>query len=249
MQKDDDMKNKISIMGIDVDLVTVSSLSKSMNEYLTNDYLNIIYFVTAKTIESVIHDEEYRNSIASSDLVLPAQELLLDVTNPNKSENIDYVSDYDRLQLCFPSLDEEHANVFVVSQEVEPIERYLNYRKRSKKFNIVGRYTGDIIENEEQIINEINSSAPDLLIFAMDSPMQEIWISKNSSKLNAKLCLALAGARSTIFKQYVETPKIIKRIGAERLYHWFKCKNSASQFRQKRIFKRNLENYTSNTLR
>ena len=52
-------------------------------------------------------------------------------------------------------------------------------------------YCEGMEEKDDLLVNEINAVAPDILIVALQSPFQEEWVMKNSTKLNAKLCIGV----------------------------------------------------------
>ena len=58
------------------------------------------------------------------------------------------------------------------------------------KLTISGQHHGDNF-NDEDIIREINSSKPDILIVGLGFPEQEIWILKNHSNIDCKVIIAV----------------------------------------------------------
>jgi len=83
-------------------------------------------------------------------------------------------------------------SIYCIGRTKEEIQWMIDY--------IAGRYPDIIVqgifcegmeEKEELLVNEINAAAPDLLIVTLDSPFQEEWVINNSTKLNAKLCIAI----------------------------------------------------------
>jgi len=243
------MKNKINVMGVDLDVISVLALSQKLKEFLENDCLNVVFLITAKTLEYANEEEEFKNSLQIADYVLPSSEMLLALAYPHIFENANYVSNFHKLQLSIRNTDVEKKTVFVVSDMVNQVESFLNYkRKFEERFVIAGSYMGDVAENEDLVINEINSIAPDILVLALESPGQELWIATNYSKLNTKLCLVLADIKDGILKEYNEIPSWIKKSGLQGVYHHLKAWRPWKQSRERRIFKKKLENYNNNTI-
>jgi N-acetylglucosaminyldiphosphoundecaprenol N-acetyl-beta-D-mannosaminyltransferase len=241
------MKNKISVMGVELDVISVLAFSQKLKEFLLNDCLNVVFLITAKTLEYANEDEEFRNSLGCADYILPSQEMLLALAYPHIYENANYVSDFHKLQLSLRNMDCSKKTVFVVSNMVNQVESFLNYKRKTEDcFIIANSYMGDIAENEDLVINEINATAPDILVLALESPEQELWIDRNHTKLNVKLCLVLADIKDGMLKEYNEIPTIIRKLGLQGIYHHMKAWRPLKQINQRRIFKKKLENYNNN---
>ncbi|WP_312492632.1 WecB/TagA/CpsF family glycosyltransferase [Anaerosporobacter sp.] len=244
------MRNKTNVMGVGLDVISVLAFSQKLKEFLLNDCLNVVFLITAKTLEYANEEEEFRNSLACADYILPSQEMLLDLAYPHIYENANYVSDFHKLQLSLRNMDCTKKTVFVVSDMVNQVESFLNYKRRTEeRFIVVGSYMGDITENEDLVINEINAAAPDILVLALESPEQELWIARNNTKLNAKLCLVLADIKDGMLKEYNEIPTIIKKLGLQGIYHHVKAWKPLKQVNASRTFKKKLENYNNNNIK
>ena len=81
------MKNKINVMGVDLDVVSVLAFSQKMKEFLLNDCLNVVFLITTKSLEFANQNEEFRESLASADYILPSQEMLLTLSYPHLYDN------------------------------------------------------------------------------------------------------------------------------------------------------------------
>lgn len=243
------MKNEISVMGVDLDVISVLAFSQKLKEFLESDCLNIVFLITAKTLEYANEEEEFKSSLQIADYILPSREMLLALAYPHIFENANYVSNFHKLQLSIRNTDVAKKTVFVVSDMVNQVESFLNYRRKAEeRFIIAGSYMGDISENEDLVINEINATAPDILVLALESPEQELWIAKNYTKLNAKICLVLADIKDGMLKEYNEIPSWIKKLGLQGIYHHLKAWRPWKQSSERRIFKKKLENYNNNKI-
>jgi hypothetical protein len=95
------------------------------------------------------------------------------------------------------------------------------------------------------LVNEINAVAPDILITALESPFQEEWVIKNSTKLNARLCIGIGSVLQELLKKeekkglsaYFSKKK--KKIYEEILFYSFQKKVKRYHFEEA---KKNLDN-------
>lgn len=82
---------------------------------------------------------------------------------------------------------------------------------------IVGRQHG-YFDDDDEVVKQINDSKAELVFVAMGSPKQELWISKNHSRINAPLCMGVGGAFDVISGKAKRAPWIFRRTGTEFLY-------------------------------
>lgn len=54
------MQASVKIMDIDVDMMSNDVFVRKMNEYLTDDHLDVIMFASTKMLNKAMEDEEYR---------------------------------------------------------------------------------------------------------------------------------------------------------------------------------------------
>lgn len=65
------MQASVKIMDIDVDMMSNDVFVRKMNEYLTDDHLDVIMFASTKMLNKAMEDEEYRALLEKADLFLP----------------------------------------------------------------------------------------------------------------------------------------------------------------------------------
>ena len=71
------MQASVKIMDIDVDMMSNDVFIRKMNEYLTDDHLDVIMFASTKMLNKAMEDEEYRAFLEKADLFLPGEKALL----------------------------------------------------------------------------------------------------------------------------------------------------------------------------
>ncbi len=69
--KKGEIMTKADIMGLSVDIVELEELYGELKQYLQNEYLNVIFFVTMQMIEKSAVDVQYKELLESSDYLLP----------------------------------------------------------------------------------------------------------------------------------------------------------------------------------
>lgn len=99
-----------------------------------------------------------------------------------------------------------------------------NLKKIYPKLNVVGLHEG-YFENEEdenKVIEEINSLQPNILIVAMGAPKQEKWIYANKDRLNVDVACGQGGTLDYEAGNVKRAPEFFQRVGLEWLWRLIK---------------------------
>lgn len=73
-------------------------------------------------------------------------------------------------------------------------------------------------EDEEVVVEDIRSKAPDAVFLAMSSPKKELFAYRHRSKLKVPVVLGIGGALDIIVGRYKWAPEWVQRSGLEWLY-------------------------------
>ena len=99
-----------------------------------------------------------------------------------------------------------------------------NLKKIYPKLNVVGLHEG-YFENEEdenKVIEEINSLKPNVLIVAMGAPKQEKWIYANKDRLQVDIACGQGGTLDYEAGNIKRAPEFFQRVGLEWLWRLIK---------------------------
>ena len=98
--------------------------------------------------------------------------------------------------------------------------------------NMAARYPGLVIagthngyfdaEESYELIEQINASAPDLLIVCLGSPKQEIWMKRCADRLLVGMMIGLGGTLDVYAGRVQRAPERFRRLGLEWLYRLVK---------------------------
>jgi N-acetylglucosaminyldiphosphoundecaprenol N-acetyl-beta-D-mannosaminyltransferase len=113
---------------------------------------------------------------------------------------------------------EEALRVFLLG--ARPRSSELAYRRLREQFpdlQLVGRHDG-YFDEDEPIIEQINTARPDMLFVAMGSPKQEMWIARYRGAIAAPYCMGIGGTLDVVSGQAKWAPRFVRRTGTEFLY-------------------------------
>ncbi|SFR65055.1 WecB/TagA/CpsF family glycosyltransferase [Anaeromicropila populeti] len=240
------MEAKVSIMGLDVDLISTDSFSSRIEQYLTNDYLNIIFLLSTKMVYDAMEVEEYKDILSKAHMLIPGEEALLSEFHVEALRETGIVTNYRCMYQLLDGIKGEHKTMYVVGSSEEKIKQFMEFcHMIYPGTKILGAYCINPEINVELVINEINGANPDILTVILDSPEQENWIIENSATINAKLCIGIGGIIDKLLGKHKSAPALIKKMKMERFYFdvilWIPQR--IKKLMQNRIFKRKIAHY------
>ncbi|NLD20427.1 MAG: WecB/TagA/CpsF family glycosyltransferase [Clostridiales bacterium] len=93
-----------------------------------------------------------------------------------------------------------------------------NIKSTYKEINIVGQCNG-YIEEKSKVVEQIRNSRAEVLVVALGSPAQEIFVKEYCNELkNVKLILTVGGSIDVLSKRVKRAPKLICKMNIEWLY-------------------------------
>ena len=93
-------------------------------------------------------------------------------------------------------------------------------KRLEKKFpgiRIVGTHHG-FFGDDKEAIDQINICSPDILLVGLGVPRQELWMSSNRDKVEAKLLIGVGGSFDVLSGRLPRAPLPLQQLGLEWLY-------------------------------
>lgn len=240
------MEAKVNIMGLDVDLISTDSFTKRIDEYLNNDYLNLIFILSTTMVYDAMEHEAYKETLSKAHMLIPGEEAMLNEFHVDALRETGVVTNFRCLYQMLDGIKEQNKTMYLVGVDESEMKHFIRVCKELfPGICILGAYCVAEDINMELVVNEINGSAPDIVTVFMNSPEQENWIVENCAKINAKLCIGIGGIIKQMLEEYKEAPILYRKLGLEGVYHkhirnWL---NSIKNVWQNRIFERKNEHY------
>lgn len=76
----------------------------------------------------------------------------------------------------------------------------------------------NLAEDQPEIAARVNAAAPDILFVALGNPKQELWMSRNASRLNVGAMMGVGGTFNFIAGRVRRAPRWMQRAGLEWIY-------------------------------
>ena len=233
------MQASVKIMDIDVDMMSNDVFIRKMNEYLTDDHLDVIMFASTKMLNKAMEDEEYRTLLDKADLFLPGEKALLTTHHVDVLEAGDMVVSYRSLGMMLENLTKEDRTLYIIADNEDSVEKLQHYcKKMQPELRVVGSYSCEMDMEDAAVVNE-------MILLNLPVGVQESWIMEHSALLNARLCIAIGGVAELILAMQRETPEWVKKLHLEEIYHRIFREQTVKKDMRARIFRKKITKYNN----
>jgi N-acetylglucosaminyldiphosphoundecaprenol N-acetyl-beta-D-mannosaminyltransferase len=216
-------RNALCVGGVRLDNVDGSTAIESIRRLVTGPRGNTarsVFFANVHTIHLARKVSGFRDCMNEADLILPdgsGLRIAGQLCGTPIRENLNGTD-------FIPKVLEESArqgwSVFLLGSRPEVVNvcRALLVQ-RYRGLNIVGHCHGHFQQSEEgQIVHSVNCAAPQIVLVAMGSPQQELWIHAHAAQLTARVCFAVGGLFDFLSGQKERAPQWMRSLGIEWLH-------------------------------
>ena len=187
------MKEIFSVLGVGLKYIPQENASLLIEEYLNNDMLNTMCVVTRDMLLYAGDHPEYRRSLEEMDIHVMGDKDIFTAAGITEEYLLKRADDQEIWNLFISTVAREKKTCFLLAQTEDALEELKgNLVNKCPELRFVGTYAADKAEGEpENIVNEINSLLPDVIISAMAQPEQELFIYEQHKKLGAGVWFGL----------------------------------------------------------
>lgn len=178
------------LAGVRVDNCSLRDALRKVETYLNNERLNTVEAITMKTIVAAGENEEVRQCLEELDLVFPADRDILQSLNIASEQRLREVQEHTFFHEFMKRVQRSHRSVFLMTETQAQMEQLTDYLKEvySDKIRLCGGYViEECMGDVEDVVNEINSVMPHVILSLLPTPMQENFIYGHRKMLNAKV--------------------------------------------------------------
>ena len=225
------MIKQIQLLGMTISNYSLREELQLAQEALKDEKLRLILTVSMQSLVKVSSSESHqiKECVEQADLVVVEDPEILSVAGINSSQRIHEAQDHLFFTELLKRLQRGQQQVYLVAAKNAALEKIKEILSdRYEKLNIVGEYSIEEYPDDlDRMINEINSTAPDVIISVMPTPQQEEFLVANRSKLMAKLWYGLGENYGLLMEK--------KGIGwrMKRLIHFGRFKMHVNQYEER----------------
>lgn len=189
--------------------------------FLAGQKKAMVYFLNADCLYKTQHDDGYRQILNQADMVLPDGIGLRLATRLFGGRMKDDCNGTDLSPLIMERAAQVGYKIFFVGGKDGVAEKAAeNMRQRIPNIQIVGTHAG-YFDDDQKLIDQINTSGADILFVAMGVPLQEKWIYRNRVRLNPRLCLGVGALLDYLSGAILRAPLWMRKIHLEWCWRIF----------------------------
>ncbi|PWM14969.1 MAG: hypothetical protein DBX49_05585 [Clostridia bacterium] len=169
-------------------------------------------------LQAARRDGRLMEAVRGAELILPQGSGILCASHilglPLKGR----ISALDFASALMARMSEKGMSIFIVGPDTELVELAEEKIKSRYPGIIAAGSDGGFCTSEIELTAMINQAAPDLLLVALGSPRQELWMHRCRGKLKAGLMLGFGEELKALAGELVIAPKRWRDSGFEWLY-------------------------------
>ena len=216
--------DRINILGVQVDMVTIPEAADKIVEFLSEDKFHAVYTPNSEIIMEAYRDETFSEVLNEADLLTADGIGVVYASKYLKKPLKERAAGYDIARLLLQKLNYTDHKLFLFGGKPGVAELAMeNMKKDYPQLNIVGTRNGYFSEeDEDEIIAQINESGADILFVCLGAPRQEKWIYEHKDKLKVKVAMGVGGSIDVFAGTVQRAPEIFCKTGLEWFYRLMK---------------------------
>lgn len=227
------MRDVVNILGVNIDNITAATALDKAEQLVKSDGVSVIYTPNPEIVMAAYEDSEFCGVLNSADMCVPDGIGVVYGSRIIGKPLPERVAGFDLSMGLMDRMSKFGGRVFLFGSKPGVADEAAA-EKLTQKYpglEIAGTRNGYFAESdEEEIINEINSSNADLLMVCLGAPKQEKWINKYKDRLNVKLCIGAGGSLDVVAGNVKRAPEIFIKLNLEWFYRLCKQPSRIGRF-------------------
>ncbi|MCD5003737.1 WecB/TagA/CpsF family glycosyltransferase [Enterococcus saccharolyticus] len=207
------------IMGIPIDNITYETIIADISSYLNSDKKMTAISINPQIVLEVQHYKDLQNFIHASTHRIPDGIGIVLVSKLLGGNIKERVTGFDLMVKFLEYANEHRKRCFFYGAKPEVnIDLINNIQKKYPNLIIAGGIDGYTKLDDDEIVNQINTSKPDFLFVALGFPKQEKWLSKNIDVLEVSILQNVGGSFDVLSGHVKRAPDFYVKNHLEWLY-------------------------------
>ncbi|SFA98295.1 UDP-N-acetyl-D-mannosaminuronic acid transferase, WecB/TagA/CpsF family [Acetitomaculum ruminis DSM 5522] len=186
------MKKKIDVMGIGMDFMDLKQVMLEIDSFMNDTVLNIVEIVSLETMALMGEHPEIRSCLNQANIVMPGERDILSFFGLEEEFKHQDFHIEGFFAEFVKQLEKNNRTVYVIASRQQQLDDCFEIINDNKyNINIVGSSIYDEkIHNSDVTVNDVNSLNPDVVLLLLSSPVCEMFINENRTRLLTRLVIA-----------------------------------------------------------
>ena len=218
------MSDKVNILGVLVDKVTIEKAADKIMQFLGGDKLSKVYTPNSEIIMAAYKDAEFKDVLNRAQLLTADGIGVVYASRILNNPVTERAAGYDITCELLERINGTSYGIFLFGGKPGVAETAKeNLLKKYPSLNVVGMRNGYFKpEDDEEIVRQINESGADIVFVCLGAPKQELWIDKYKDSLNAKVAMGIGGSLDVFAGTAQRAPEFFCKYGLEWFYRLMK---------------------------
>ena len=225
------MKDKVNILGVWVDMVNIQRAAEKIMQFFNEEGLHKVYTPNSEIIMAAYKNNEFCDVLNNAELLTADGIGFVYASRILGKPIAERAAGYDIACEVLERIKGTSHSVFLFGGKpgvAEIAEEKL--KEHYPGLVIAGKRNGYFKpEDEEDIVNEINTTGADLVFVCLGAPKQELWIDKYKDKLTAKVAMGIGGSLDVFAGTALRAPEFYCKHGLEWFYRLMKQPSRAGR--------------------
>ncbi len=211
-----------TVCGVRVSAINLGLACQVFDQWIKARKKAYVCVAPVSTIVECRSREDYVKIVNSANMVTPDGMPLVWLGKLKGHSHVERTYGADLMLAVFErGISDGYRHYFYggTAQVCELLEK--NLKKQFPGLNITGKYSPPFREltkeEDEQIIDGINKSKPDILWVGLGSPKQDFWMANHRERLDVSVIVAVGAAFDFLSGAKKQAPRWMQRAGLE----WF----------------------------
>ncbi len=211
------------LLGQPIDILNITQATYFVKMALLNPKQLKIITLNPEMIVTAESNIEFQSAINNANLIIPDGTGItwaLKVLNPGEYDDVSRVPGIELAEKILASANEFNKKLAIFGSSKQVLEKITTkFSSLYPKIEIVKAIDGFQNEKDEsEIAKEISKMIPDIVLVALGSPRQEIWINKHSSFFPKSIMIGVGGSLDVWSGEKARAPEWIQKLHLEWLY-------------------------------
>lgn len=197
------MNEKIQVLGLEIDNLTVKDAVKRVVSYMETEPVSVVEMVTMNTLGKFQYDDSATVLFENFDIALASDRGMLEAAGETDERRLKEVDELLFIKMVMRFLHKNSARVFLLAEDITDLQKLEKYMQEDY-FNIqvIGKATmEDNAESDDMLLNLLNGAEAECILSALPSPLEEHFVFRNKSLVNAKVWLGFGNLLDELKKE------------------------------------------------